>query len=168
MCTCLIYVIVREQVAKTFLCLREGFCVSPGAQDEKGKSCPLSQLWTLNDAELSQERSRAFKLTANVSNVRRASVETKEEYKQKVEDELERSASQVQEWEGKIAEADLQTRAQREEQLEALRHIQDIARSELEQLEKAEGEAWHAVKARLDGVLSELRSALSNASNKFF
>jgi broad specificity phosphatase PhoE len=109
-----------------------------------------------------------LKLTANVSNVRRASVETKEEYKQKVEDELERSASQVEEWEGRIGEADPQTRAQREEQLEALRHIQDIARSEMERLEEAEGEAWHDVKARLDGVLSELRSALSNASNKFF
>jgi hypothetical protein len=100
--------------------------------------------------------------------MRRVSVETKEEYKQKVEDELEKSASQVKEWEEKIGEADPETRTQREAQLEALRHIQDIARSEMEELEKADEEAWHNVKTRLDGVLSELRNALSNASNKFF
>jgi predicted nucleic acid-binding Zn-ribbon protein len=95
-------------------------------------------------------------------------VETKEEYKQKVEDELARLALQIEEWEEKIGETDLETRAQREEQLDALRHIHDIARSEVEELEKAVGEAWHDNKVRLDGVLSELRNALSNAANKFF
>jgi hypothetical protein len=95
-------------------------------------------------------------------------VETKEEYRQKVEDELERLGLQIKEWEEKIGEVDPETRAQREGQLEALRHIRDIACSEVEELEQADGEAWLDIKARLDGVLSELRNALSNAANKFF
>lgn len=95
-------------------------------------------------------------------------METKEEYRQKVEDELERSGLQIKEWEEKIGEVDPETRAQREGQLEALRHIRDIACSEVEELEQADGEAWLDIKARLDGVLSELRNALSNAANKFF
>jgi hypothetical protein len=94
-------------------------------------------------------------------------VETKEEYQERVESELERSEARIEEWHKKLDEAGRETRSEREEQLGVLRQIQDQAYSKLKELETSEEGEWRDIKARLDGILSELRNATANASDKF-
>lgn len=96
-------------------------------------------------------------------------VETKEGYQDRVESELEQANSQIEMWRVVTdkEEIDPETKADREERLAALSRIQTMARSELEDLIRADKDNWDDLKARMDGLLSELRNALTSSSDRF-
>jgi len=96
-------------------------------------------------------------------------VETKEGYQDRVESELEQANSQIEMWRVKTdkEEIDPETKADRQERLAALSRIQTMARSELEDLIRADKDNWDDLKARMDGLLSELRNALTSSSDRF-
>jgi hypothetical protein len=100
---------------------------------------------------------------------RRGAVETKGEYQARVESELEKADSQIETWRAKAEEEDIdpETKTDRQERLAALSRIQTMARSELEDLKRAGEDNWDGLKARIDGLLSELRNALTSSSDRF-
>jgi hypothetical protein len=99
----------------------------------------------------------------------RGGVDTKEGYQDRVESELEQADSQIEIWRVKTDKEDIgpETKADREERLAALSRIQTMARLELEELKRADKDNWDDLKARMDGLLSELRNALTSSSDRF-
>ena len=92
---------------------------------------------------------------------------TKEDYQEKVEAELESSGDQIETWSAKADEAEGDARIEYEQHLDLLRDIQSRAQVILEELKQAGEESWENVRARLDGVRSELRNAILNVSSRF-
>jgi hypothetical protein len=91
----------------------------------------------------------------------------KEAYQKKVETELSKLATQVEMWQVKANLASAEHKRECMQQLRALRIIHRIAQARLEELKVAGGESWEDSRARTDGVLSELRNAMLNASLRF-
>jgi hypothetical protein len=89
---------------------------------------------------------------------------TKEEYQERVQSELETSGAQIEAWSAKAERSEGKTKIEYEERLDLLREIHGRAQASLDELKQAGDEPWEDVRARLDGVLSELRNAILNIS----
>jgi hypothetical protein len=94
-------------------------------------------------------------------------VGTRQIYQQRVKSELKWSAAQIEAWREKGSQVGPDMRRDWEEQLQALRAIFELAQTRFEELKRTGDESWEDVRARTDGVLSELRQAALNASLRF-
>jgi hypothetical protein len=91
---------------------------------------------------------------------------TKEEYQKRAESELETSGAQIESWSAKAAQSEGDVKIEYERQLDVLRDIQSRGEASLDELKKTGEDNWETVRARMDGVLSELRNAILNISSR--
>jgi multidrug resistance efflux pump len=90
-------------------------------------------------------------------------VEGRWAYEEKVARELEQADDVVRRWRAIADAANEEAETEYRQQIEAVENIRERAWSHLQELKAAEDETWVDLQPRLEGILSELRSAVANA-----
>jgi Ribonuclease G/E len=90
--------------------------------------------------------------------------EDRSAYQAKIERELAQADEIVEELRAKTEQADEEIQDAYRQQIQALQEIHDRARARLKELKVADEETWLDLKPGLDGLMSELRKAVANAT----
>ena len=90
--------------------------------------------------------------------------EDRSAYQTKIERELAQADDIVEELRAKTKQADQEVQDEYIEHIQALQEIRDRAGARLKELEAADEETWSDLKPGLDGLMSELRQAVANAT----
>jgi hypothetical protein len=94
-------------------------------------------------------------------------MDTKEEYQERVESELETTGAQIKAWSAKARQSEGDAKIEYERLLDTLCNIQSRGEASLDELREAGEDTWEMVRFRMDGVLSELMNAILNISSRF-
>jgi chromosome segregation ATPase len=90
--------------------------------------------------------------------------EDRSAYQAKIERELAQADEVVEELRARAEQADEEVQDEYMEQIRVLEEIRDRARARLEELKAADEATWSNLKPGLDGLMSELRKAVANAT----
>ncbi len=94
-------------------------------------------------------------------------METQDAYKQKMSAQLKEWSAQINLLEAKVANAAVDIKVKRTEDLQALRVKQRAASEQLKAMGKASGEAWDHLMITADKIWDDLKTGIAEAHSKF-
>lgn len=94
-------------------------------------------------------------------------MEPKQEYQRKMEAQIEKIQSQIDELKVKASLAKADAKDAYQEQIDTLNSKYSIATSKLEQLKDSSGNAWEEMKTGLERAWGELQDSFNKASTHF-
>lgn len=94
-------------------------------------------------------------------------MEDKKAYQQTMETRLGQIGAKIDELQARTQQAGADTRANLQEQIEALKTKRDAVNQRLEEFNAAGGSAWESLKGGLQSAWEDLSSAVEEAAAKF-
>ena len=94
-------------------------------------------------------------------------METKDEYKARIDAQLKEWSAKIAEMKAKADVAEANIKAEYQKQVELLRIKKAETQAKLEELKKTGDDAWETIKAGLDHAAHDLKTAINNAVSKF-
>lgn len=91
----------------------------------------------------------------------------KEEYIDKMANELKEWSAKIDELESKVSTAKADVKTTYEQRIRELKDKRDALSSKLHDLRDSSGEAWESFKAGVDNAWEDLKGAFSDAREKF-
>lgn len=92
---------------------------------------------------------------------------TREEYTDKLKQQLDQWNAEVAKWEAKTRDAQADMRATYEKQLEEFRRQRDAAMEQMRQVQNAAGDAWMSFIRTTDDAWARAREAFEKAYSQF-
>jgi predicted nuclease with TOPRIM domain len=90
-----------------------------------------------------------------------------QEYREKMEAQLNELAAKLEELKGKAAKATADARAEMAKQIEALKPKLEAAQQKLKELQAASGPAWDKLKEGAEKAMADLKKTWESVKSKF-
>ena len=94
-------------------------------------------------------------------------MDSKDEYKARIDAQLKEWSARIAELKAKADAAEAGLKAEYLQQVETLRLKKEETQAKFEELKKTGDEAWETLKAGMEHAASDLKTAINNAAAKF-
>lgn len=94
-------------------------------------------------------------------------METKDEFKARIDAQLKEWSARIAELKFKADVAEASVKAEYQKQVEALSLKKEETQAKLEELKKTSDEAWETIKVGVEHAAQDLKTAINNAMSKF-